>query len=494
MKLSLILALIVFTFWGCSSVHQYYTHEETRELIAQKFDDSSFAHAHWGVQIESLTTGEVWYKRNSEKMFMPASNEKIPTTAAALISLGPEYKFRTQFYYSGEIVDSVLIGDLVVVGNGDPTFYTRFFEDSRVPFFSLADTLLQMGIREIDGDIIGDDNAFDDRRYGYGWSVHGLDSWYSAECGALQFNENYIDLKIIAPSNLRDSVQILPNVKSSYFQIINNIDVVDTGRTRLSVNRAYGTNEIVISGNLHIGTDTLERSPSIFNPTLFYTTVLKETLVENGIVVSGIPLDCDDIDSWNIDERNIKLLVEHESPKLDEIITILMKKSQNMYAETMVKTMGFEESGIGSFYEGRKVVEEVLSDFEVEPSTYAYMDGSGLSRYNFISPSQIVKILKGMRESEYWEVWKDALPIAGIDGTLKRRMRGSKAEGNVLAKTGTISNVRGLSGYLQTAAGEDIVFSFLVNGHLLSSRDTELITDNVLSIIAEYPYLQYDIE
>lgn len=494
MKIFLILALIISTFWGCSSVQQYYTQEETHELIEQKFDDSSFSHAHWGVQIESLTTGEVWYKRNSEKMFMPASNEKIPTTAVALISLGPDYKFRTQFYYSGEIVDSVLIGDLVVVGNGDPTFYTRFFEDSREPFFRLTDSLIQMGIKEINGDIIGDDNAFDDRRYGYGWSIHGLDNWYSAECGALQFNENYIDLKIVAPLNISDSVQIVPNIESSYFQIINNLDVVDTGRTRISVNREYGTNEIVISGNLHIGTDTLERSPSIYNPTLFYTTVLKETLVEKGIAVSGIPLDCDDIESWNIDEHNTKLLVEHESPKLDEILKILMKKSQNMYAETMVKIMGYEESGTGSFSEGRKVVEEVLSNFGVEPNTYAYMDGSGLSRYNFISPSQIVKILKGMRKSEFWEVWKEALPIAGIDGTLKRRMRDSKAEKNVLAKTGTISNVRALSGYLQTASGEDIVFSFLVNSHLLSSRDTELITDKVLSIIAEYPYLQYEKE
>lgn len=492
MKLAVIITLAISFLWGCSSVQQYYTNEETRELIAQKFDDSSFAHAHWGVQIESLTTGEVWYKRNSEKMFMPASNEKIPTTAASLISLGPEFKFRTQFYYSGEIVDSILVGDLIVVGDGDPTFYTRFFEDPREPFFNFADRLLEMGIKKIDGNIIGDDNAFDDRRYGYGWSVHGLDSWYSAECGALQFNENYIDLKIIASSDLSDPVVIIPNVKSNYFQLINNIDVVDTGRTRLSINRAFGTNEIVISGNMHIGTDTLERSPSIFNPTLFYTTVLKETLIEKGIVISGNPLDCDDIDNWNIDEHNKKLIVEHESPKLDEILKILMKKSQNMYAETMVKTMGYEKKGIGSFVEGRKVVEEVLYDFGIAPDTYAYMDGSGLSRYNFISPSQIVKILKGMRESEYWEIWKEALPIAGIDGTLKRRMRGTEAEGNVLAKTGTISNVRGLSGYLKTAGGEDIVFSFLVNGHLLSSRDTELITDNVLSIIAEYPYHQYD--
>ena len=164
MKLVLILSLIIFLFWGCSSVQQYYSNEETIKLIAEKFDDSSFAHAHWGGQIESLTTGEVWYKRNSEKMFMPASNEKIPTTAAALISLGADFKFRTQFYYSGEFVDSILTVELIVVGNGDPTFYTRFFDDPREPFINFAERLLDMGIKKIDGNIIGDDNAFDDRR------------------------------------------------------------------------------------------------------------------------------------------------------------------------------------------------------------------------------------------------------------------------------------------------------------------------------------------
>jgi D-alanyl-D-alanine carboxypeptidase/D-alanyl-D-alanine-endopeptidase (penicillin-binding protein 4) len=114
------------------------------------------------------------------------------------------------------------------------------------------------------------------------------------------------------------------------------------------------------------------------------------------------------------------------------------------------------------------------------------MDGSGLSRYNYISPRELVKILTAMYKSPYWEVWRDAQPIAGVDGTLKSRMKGTKAEGNVRAKTGTISNVRGLSGYVTTADGEEIVFSFLVNGHLRTSLDTERITDKALTLIAEF--------
>ncbi len=146
-------------------------------------------------------------------------------------------------------------------------------------------------------------------------------------------------------------------------------------------------------------------------------------------------------------------------------------------------------TGLGSFDEGKKVVESVLEEFGIEPGTHAYMDGSGLSRYNYISPKQIINILRGMSKTKYWDVWYDLLPIAGVDGTLKWRMKDTKAENNVRAKTGTISNVRGLSGYVKTTEDEDIVFSFLVNGHLKTSRETELITDKVLELLAEYPLI-----
>ncbi len=482
-----LLFLIPLFFIGCSGASHFYSYNDTQALIADKFNDPLFANAHWGVMIESLTTGEFWYEQNANKMFMPASNEKIPTTASALITLGLDFKFETRLYYDGEIIDSVLMGNLIVSGNGDPTFYTKFYDDPRYPFFSWADTLLKLGIKKIEGDIIGDDNAFDDNGYGGGWTHDGLGSWYSAESGALQFNENYVDLKIIPPSNINDSVTIIPNVESDYFTIINNTIISDTAKTRINISRPFGANNIIISGTVQVGSRPFERTPSLNNPTLFYVTVLKETIISKGISVTGKALDCDEIDNWELTPEKYKLILSNHSVPLSEILKGLMKRSQNMYAETMVKTMGWSQSGIGSFREGKKVVENVLADFGIPPNTYQYSDGSGLSRYNYISPQQIVKILKGMRNSEYWETWKELFPIAGIDGTLKRRMKGTKAEGNVIAKTGTISNVRGLSGYLTTSNDEEIVFSFLINGHLLTAKDTELITDSVLSIIAEYP-------
>ena len=166
---------------------------------------------------------------------------------------------------------------------------------------------------------------------------------------------------------------------------------------------------------------------------------------------------------------------------------MLLKDSNNLYAETLLKTLGWNNNEIGTFEEGKKVVEEMLADCGIEPESYAYHDGSGLSRYNLISPKQIVHILKGMRKSENWLIWKDMFPIAGVDGTLKYRMIETPGEGNVKAKTGTMSNVRCLSGYLTTSSNEDIVFSILVNAHLLKSKDLDNVVDHILNLIIEPP-------
>ncbi len=488
------LLLIAFTsiiLFGCAGTSNFNsakidTLPELQAEISKTFNSPLFENAHWGVLIKSLKTGKIWYEQNSKKMFMPASNEKIPTTASTLITLGPDFRFKTELLHNGTLTDSSIIGDIIVRGNGDPTLYNRFLKDPKDVFRIWAEDLRSLGVVKITGNIIGDDNAFDDDHIGYGWSFDGLDVWYSAEVGALQFNENYVDIKIFPPKGKGDSILIIPNVNSRYFNIINNLTVIDSGRAYFRFNRPYGTNNIYLNGTIKRGAKPFEFTPSLTNPTLFYVTVLKETFGESGITVEGNALDCDDIPGWYSEQADLNLLAVRQSPPLKEILQGLMKRSQNMYAETMVKLLGWNENGIGTFRNGKRVVERVLKGFGIDPDTYAYMDGSGLSRYNYISPEQLVKILEGMYNSEYKDVWIDLLPIAGVDGTLRNRMKGTKAEGNVRAKTGTISNVRGLSGYVTTADGEELVFSFLVNGHLVSTKDTEDVTDGVLKIISEY--------
>lgn len=464
-----------------------YPDPELVQKIDSFFEDSRFQNAYWGVVVESLETGEVWYERNAGKLFMPASNEKIPTSAAALTVLGPDWKFTTDFRTNGEITDDgVLEGDLIVFGNGDPTLYERVFDDSRDVFREVAKALHDKGISRIAGKIVGDDNAFDDQHLGYGWPFDGLPIWYSAEFGPLQINENYVDLRIVPPDSADGEVRVEPNLPSSYFKIVNKLEVRESGWNRVSIDRAVGSNEIVLTGRVRAGSDPFERSPTITNPTLFYVTVLKEVLQEQWIEVDGEAIDCDDIEGWDVEREGLELLHQHKSPPLSEVLKLLMKRSQNMYAETMVRVLGWHDTGTGSWRAGSEVVEEQLEQFGIEEGTYRFMDGSGLSRYNYTSPRILTEILKGMRKHEYWPVWRDIQPVAGVDGTLRSRMKGTAAEGNVRAKTGTISNVRALSGYVTTAAGEELVFSFIVNAHTASNSATEEVTDGALAFLAAY--------
>ncbi|MBN1302740.1 MAG: D-alanyl-D-alanine carboxypeptidase/D-alanyl-D-alanine-endopeptidase [Melioribacteraceae bacterium] len=481
------LAILLFILSACSSSKFTGDADKFNIMITEidnVFNDSSFAHAHWGALIKSLDTGAIWYERNSQKVFMPASNQKIITTSSALLNLGADFKFTTLVATNGEIEDSLLNGDLIIIGNGDPTLYTKFYESPDQVFKQWSDSLKARGINHIGGRIIGYDDYFDDQELGQGWSFDYLDAWYAAPIGPLQFNENYIDLTITPGIQAGDTARVLPNIFTDYVKIKNHVTTTDTGKTRYRYHREYGSNVIVIEGQINLNTEKIEISPSIFNPTKFYITVLKEVLQKNELIIDGEAVDCDEIDS--IDMNNLEVIISHESPPLSEIVEGLMKRSQNLYAETMVRILGLEKYGLGSFRNGKKVINESLSLMGIDENLYNYADGSGLTRYNFISPEQLVKILEFMYNSEFKDLWLDIQPIAGIDGTLQNRMKDTAAEKNVRAKTGTISNVRGLSGYLKTAAGENIVFSFLVNGHLMSPRDTEKITDSVLSLIAQF--------
>lgn len=460
--------------------------EELLEDIEERFDDPIFAHAHWGVIIESLDTGIVWYERNSERVFMPASNEKVPTTAAAIMTLGPDFRFTTILAASDELTSPVFNGDLVVWSNGDPTMYNRFFSDPRDVFRAWARTLKERGVERVAGRIIGDDNAFDDDHFGAGWTIDGFGNWWSAEVGPLVVNENYVDVKIVPPATADGQVQLIPNLPSAYYNLVSNVTVSPEGRTSISFERPFGTNEIIFNGTVAAGSSTIERSPAINNPTLWYATVLRETLIEEGIAIDGPATDIDDVTDAAYDATKLPRLIEHESPPLGEILKGLMKRSQNLYAEIMPRAMAWKETGKGTFRGGREILERELEKFGIEKGTYRYADGSGLSRYNYISPEIISTIYKKMLTTPHKQLWWEAQAIMGVDGTLRARGKATPAEGNMRGKTGTIGNVRALSGYVTTADGEDLVFSFIVNGHLVSSNATEDVTDDVVKWLAGF--------
>lgn len=475
----------LFSIISCSSVDLA---DKNKNLVNSKLDEifnnNQFSHALWGVKIQEIETGEVIYQKNSNKVFMPASNQKIITSAAALSLLKDKFTFSTKVYYDGEISGNILKGNLFVWSNGDPTLYNKFYDSPTEVFANWADSLINLGISEIEGDIIAVDNAFSDNSIGYGWALNYLDSWYAVETSALNFNENYVDLLFSVPDKINEAVSITPNIKSDYIKISNKL-ISSTDESSFSVFRPFCNDTIFTEGLIKIGEKPFEISLSIKNPSLFYVNVLKEIFLSKGIKVSGIPKDCDDIQNFDFSKVEKTELLNHYSPNILAILKGLMKRSQNLYAEIFPRVIAYENEGIGEFEIGKKYITNFLSSVGVNTDEIAYMDGSGLSRYNFVSPDALITLLDYMYKGEFRDIWLELFPISGVDGTLKNRLKNGSAYQKVFAKTGTISNVRALSGYFKANSGKIFVFSFLVNSHLRKNSEADKITDSALEYLIE---------
>ncbi len=447
------------------------------------FHDPNFSNANWGVVIQSIETGEYFYKRNENKLFIPASDLKLFTTSGALILLGNEYKFSTNIFTHGKIDGSILIGDLIVQGGGDPTISGRFYDNDQLAAFNnWADSLLENGIDEIDGNIIGDDNEFDDIGLGEGWAWDKTSYWFSAPSGAISFNDNTVDIIVSAKAK---EVSITTSPNTNYIVIINKVKKVSAdSATNINVYRQLGTNVVTVFGAIK-NQDSIKTFVTVNNPTQYSMVVFKKVLESKGITVKGFPLDIDDL-SKSLDQSKIKKLFTYHSPPLKEIIKVINKNSENFFAEQLIKTMGLEENGYGSVKNGVDALRFVLKDMGINPNMMTMVDGSGLSRLNLVTPAQIVTLLNYMFKSKYFVPFYNSLPIAGVDGTLGTRMKGTRAEYKVRAKTGYLENVRSISGYVYTADNEPVAFSIIVNNFNVPIKLAENIQDLVCLRLANF--------
>ncbi len=456
-----------------------------QQAIEERLNDPTMAESFWGVLIETLDTGEILYELNADRLFVPASNQKILTSAAAYRSLGPDFTYTTTVHRTGEIRDGELRGDLVVWGNGDPTVYNRFQKEPLETFKRWARELKAAGVSRITGNIVGDDNAWEDRHTGSGWPLDEITPWYFAEFGPLSFNENYVDLRIEPPATVDGEVKITPNVTSDYYPLIYEVKVVESGRNNIQLDRPLLTNTITVSGTVVAGSRAFEETPTITNPTLFYVTVLRETLEAEGISVEGEAVDIDDLPEWPHATRELPEVARRVSPPLREIIPAFMSRSQNMYGESLARVMGWNETGFGSFAAGRRVVQRELAEFGVESSRFRYSDGSGLTRYNHVSPRMIVAVNRGMYESDLQELWLDSQARPG-SGTLARMDNEILRNADLRAKTGTLTSVRSLSGFITTKSGERLLFSILNNGSLRGASAVDAVVHDVLETVVEF--------
>jgi len=444
--------------------------------------------AFWGIKVQYAETGDVIYERNARKMFMPASNQKLYTTAAALCLLGPQYRYNTGFFSDGEVREGVLQGDLIIKGSGDPTWSWRFYDDNYDSLFVMfADSLKARGIQKIEGDIIGDDNVFDDLLLGGGWPWDNEPYYYSAQLSGLSYNENYIDFKIFPDSIPGNPVRLEAFPATSYLDLRNDlISVVSDTATEWTEGRERNLNKGWFEGEYRISKGEGTAAITVENPTLFTVHVLKEYLERESIEVSGDPVDGDDLaDSIRYD--SLSILFEHQSPPLSDIIYKVNKPSQNFIAESLQKTLGAEFGEEGSSWEGRLVELALFDSLGVYTPGLRMRDGSGLSRYNLVAPEATISLLDVMWRHPNRDTYIESLPVAGHDGTITNLVKEGPAFGNVLAKTGTISYARALSGYVWTRSGEPLIFSIMVNHHTIPTwRVNNMIVD-VLEILSELP-------
>jgi len=442
----------------------------------------------WGVKIQYATTGEVIYERNNAKMFMPASNQKMYTTAAALCLLGPQYRYVTDFVTNGNLDENgVLNGDLIIRGSGDPTWSWRFYEknyDSVMVRF--VDSLKLRGITQIKGNIIGDDNIFDDQSLGYGWSWDDETYYYAAQISGLSYSENYIDYTLTPDSvTLGNPVIIESHPKTSYMNLLNDLVTVSSDTsTEWDYDRERETNNAWFEGNYRLEKGESEETITVHNPTLFTVHVLKERLEDAGILVAGSPVDVDDLpDSLNYSATQ-KIFTYYSHP-MSDIIAKVNRPSQNFIAETLQKTLGAEFGKEGSSREGRKVQMALFDSLGMDTRNLKIRDGSGLSRHDLVSPNTSASLLQMIWAHPYRSYFIESLPLSGLTGTIRKRMIGTEAEQNVRAKTGTIGYVSSLSGYTWTQSGEPIIFSIMANHFTIPTSQVRSIQDQIATILSE---------
>lgn len=445
-----------------------------------------------GIKIVSLSSGKVVFENDSEKYFMPASNMKNFTVATGIEKLGPDFRFVTSVF-ANSVPDAAgtIKGDLRIFGRGDISISTAFFGTSAndpETYYKGIDRLVARiaasGVKRIEGSIVGDESYFMGFAIPDTWEWDDLQWYYGAEISALPINDNAVDVAITAGSPGSPCiVNISP--PNTLFQIINTCSTVAaSGKRTLGVNKRIDRNVLEVSGSMPAG-DVYRNSITITHPADLFIAILKQRLEKSGIVVTGgsrmMPTN------FKPDSSQIEI-AKLESVPFSEVAAKTMKPSQNMFTETILWTLGEQfgrqtSADASSSRLGLTVVRNFLKQAGVADDGIIQYDGSGLSRHDLISPAAVVALYTYMaKQSKYAPVWRDSLTIAGVDGTLANRLKGTAAAGNLRGKTGTIDQVSALSGYVKTAGGEELVLSIIVNGVAEQRQRTSLADDIVVSL------------
>ncbi|HRH44390.1 MAG TPA: D-alanyl-D-alanine carboxypeptidase/D-alanyl-D-alanine-endopeptidase [Pyrinomonadaceae bacterium] len=455
-----------------------------------------------GIKIVSLQTGKVIYEENAEKYLMPASNMKSYTMSTAMERLTPNFRIVTSVY-AGAMPDTsgVVKGDLTIFGRGDVSMAFAFRPNaspnavlSNADYLKvlepLADKIVQAGVKRIEGNLVGDESYFNSDALPGTWEWDDLQWYYGAEISALPILDNAVDLSVKATSlNAPCAVQILP--MNSLFTIVNHCVTSASGNKRdLQVVKKLDRNILEISGTMPVGDRGYSGSVAISRPSQLFIEMLRQLLQQKGVIITGQNRVVNAKEKALMSVASTAAPIEItklESPPFSVIAAKTMKPSQNMYTETILRILG-EQFGdktdpkSTSDTRGLGVVKNFLAQAGIAPDSVIQHDGSGLSRHDLITAASNVQLYSYMARSPNAQAWRDSLTIGGVDGTLRSRFAGTAAANNVRGKTGTIDQVSALTGYVTTAAGEQIVFSIIVNGVNTGSTRTATMDEIVVAL------------
>lgn len=432
--------------------------QQLRSSIVAATHTPGVQRAVWGVIVHSLDRDERLFELNSHLLLVPASVAKLVAVATAAEAVGWDYRYETTVRATGPIVDGVLHGDLVIAGSGDPTIGGRAGEDLAVWMAALD----AAGIRRIEGRIIGDDNAIEEPRPQLAWAWDDLGYTAGTLFGALNVAENRLTVTVTPGSVPGAAAAISVEPHAAARPLTNRVVTAPPGATQLIwPEQRPGETALTIAGTVAAGAAAVQLNVSAGNPTFWFASVFRNRLRAHGIEVTGAAWDIDDVVPAP-DMSHATVLYTHRSQPLSEIVQPLMKDSINLYAEAVMRlnaapgVLPTNDAALDGF-------RMRMQAWGIPSDAQQVIDGSGLSRRDAISAEAVLAVLKRMQDATGSSPFVRALPVAGVDGSLANRMRGTAAAGNVRAKTGTMSNIRSLAGYATSRDGERLAFVAMVN-------------------------------
>lgn len=470
-----------FVFWPAASNGQI--SDQIRELIDQSHAENAF----WAVQVRD-STGNLLENLNGDKLIRPASNLKLISSGAFLDKLGPDYRYRTILYGRGRQEGDKWMGDLIIRGSGDPTIDGNFSDgDPMFLFQKWYEKLYDLGIRSIEGNIIGYEGLFDDVPYPNGWDWDDLSFYYAPEINALSFNSNVVDLEVTANGAVGSTprIQWYP-FNTPYVEFINEQSVTPRGtRFQESYRRVLGTNTIILKSTLPQG--YYETEPlSVLEPSMYFIDTFSRYLEKGDIRVNGRLLVDRDYYGWNA--GGLRILDIHISEPLHKIIEWSNRESDNFYTEMLLKTMASEVYNVqGTTDLGLRVMKEFMHEMDFDTLSVSVSDASGMASSTLLKASDLNRYLLRVQEKDYFPHLLHSLPVGGVNGTLSYRFRNSPVREQFYGKTGYLSGVRALSGYLDSGSGRRLAVTIVTNNYTARTAHVDYVHERIL----EYIYSEY---